>query len=177
MISTPVSPSIAADKIKHLQREGYCILENMAGEALLNRTRDCVNKAVAEQDSDKLARTISSGTLISSVKYPELSGIIGNPAAIKALDDMGLPGSKFWKAVIISKPPGGPRLYWYQDCMMWQDPRAYSDFPPMTFLMYYLDDTTRENGCLRVLPGTHRKRHLHPTVRCQVDAQSNNHDF
>ena len=25
--------------------------------------------------------------------------------------------------------------------------------------MYYLTDTTSENGCLRVLPGTHRKEH------------------
>lgn len=47
---------------------------------------------------------------------------------------------------------------------MWNDPRAYSDMPPMIFLMYYLDNTSRENGCLRLLPGAHRKRHdLHQT--------------
>ena len=27
------------------------------------------------------------------------------------------------------------------------------------FLSYYLTDTSRKNGCLRVIPGTHRKRH------------------
>lgn len=43
---------------------------------------------------------------------------------------------------------------------MWDDPRAYSDFSPMIFLMYYLEDTTPENGCLRLLPGTHRSRHI-----------------
>ena len=43
---------------------------------------------------------------------------------------------------------------------MRQDPRAYSEIPPMIFLMYYLEDTTRENGCLRVLPGTHRRHHI-----------------
>ncbi len=43
---------------------------------------------------------------------------------------------------------------------MWQDPRAYSDRPPMIFLMYYLEDTERQNGCLRLLPGTHRHRHI-----------------
>ena len=30
----------------------------------------------------------------------------------------------------------------------------------MIFLMYYMEDTSRENGCLRVLPGTHRRRHI-----------------
>ncbi len=42
---------------------------------------------------------------------------------------------------------------------MWSDPRAYSDRPPMLQLMYYLDDTAPENDCLRMLPGTHRRRH------------------
>ena len=147
-------------KLEQFQREGYCVLEKMADEALLRRTRECVERAVGMQDVERLARTRSPGTLIDSNVYPELAGIIGNPVALKALDEMGLPGSKFWKAVIISKPPGGPRLYWHQDCLMWQDPRAYSEIPPMIFLMYYLEDTARENGCLRVLPGTHRKRHI-----------------
>ena len=147
-------------KLEQLQREGYCVLEELANEALLRRTRGCVEQAVATQDIERLARTRSPGTLIDSNAYPELAGIIGNPVSLKALDEMGLPGSKFWKAVIISKPPGGPRLYWHQDCLMWQDPRAYSEIPPMIFLMYYLEDTTRENGCLRVLPGTHRRRHV-----------------
>ena len=64
--------------------------------------------------------------------------------------------------MIISKPPGGPLLYWHQDCVMWQYPRAYSAWSPMIFLMYYLEDTTRHNGCLRVLPGSHRRRHPLP---------------
>ena len=72
------------------------------------------------------------------------------------LQRMGLTDIKFWKAVIISKPPGGPRLYWHQDCIiqhrhrlpLWQDPRSYIDAPGMIFLMYYLEDTSRHNGCL-----------------------------
>ena len=43
---------------------------------------------------------------------------------------------------------------------MWGDPRAYSERPPMIFLMYYLEDTTRQNGCLRLLAGSHRYRHV-----------------
>ena len=98
-------------------------------------------------------------TLIDSDGWPELADIIGNPKALHELERMGLIGVTFWKAVIISKFPGGPRLYWHQDCMMWQDPRAYSDIAPMIFLMYYLEDTSPFNGCLRVLPGSHRRRH------------------
>ena len=160
MATNTDSPNSPSAELKQLQTEGYCILENIADEALLDRTRACVEQAVATQDAERLAHTRAPGTLIDSGPHPELAGIVGNPAALRALDDMGLPGSKFWKAVIISKPPNGPRLYWHQDCLMWQDPRSYSKIPPMIFLMYYMEDTCRENGCLRVLPGTHRKRHV-----------------
>lgn len=143
-----------------LQNEGYCILENAVPHALIEHTRACVDLAITSQDSEALARVRSPGTLIAAEHHPDLAALIGNPIALKALDGMGLTDSKFWKAVIISKPPGGPRLYWHQDCLMWQDARSYSAIPPMIFLMYYLEDTTRDNGCLRVLPGTHRRRHI-----------------
>ena len=160
MVANRGSISEPAAKLRQLQREGYCVLDNLADDVLLDRTRACVEQAIADQAPERFARWRAPGTLIDSNRYPELAGIIGNPTALKALDEIGLSDTKFWKAVIISKPPGGPRLYWHQDCLMWQDPRAYSVFSPMIFLMYYLEDTSRENGCLRVLPGTHRRRHI-----------------
>lgn len=91
-------------KLKQLQDEGYCILENVVDKALLRRTRACVDHAIASLDADQLTRNVSPGTLIDSGPHPGLAGIVGNPTALKALDEMGLPGSKFWKAVVISKP-------------------------------------------------------------------------
>ena len=39
--------------------------------------------------------------------------------------------------------------------------------------MYYLTDTTLDNGCLRVLPGTHMRRHvLHDVLADQGEAHS-----
>ena len=67
---------------------------------------------------------------------------------------MGFGGSRFWKAVIISKPGPSPATLLAPGLHVVDDPRAYSDYSPMIFLMYYLDDTSRENGCLRLLPGT-----------------------
>ena len=42
--------------------------------------------------------------------------------------------------------------------MNWNHPEAAAPWPTVIFLSYYMSDTTRENGCLRVIPGTHRKR-------------------
>ena len=150
----------AKERMAQLIENGFCVIEGVADEWLLNRTRACVDKALAEVEPERLEKTKAPGSLIDSNNYPELADLIGNRRALTELARMGLEEIKFWKAVIISKPPGGPRLYWHQDCLMWQDVRAYSDRPPMIFLMYYLEDTTRWNGCLRLLPGTHRHRHV-----------------
>jgi ectoine hydroxylase-related dioxygenase (phytanoyl-CoA dioxygenase family) len=42
--------------------------------------------------------------------------------------------------------------------MQWNDPLSISPWPQIMFLNYYLSDTTPENGCLKVIPGTHHKR-------------------
>ena len=164
MATTYVAPAltpadaVGAERLQQLQQQGFCVVPDMAPPALIEHTRACAERAIATQDEERLARTRSPGTLIDSDGYPELADLIGNPAALDELHRMGFTDIKFWKAVIISKPPGGPRLYWHQDCMLWQDPRSYSEVPGMIFLMYYLEDTSRHNGCLRLLPGSHRRR-------------------
>lgn len=152
-------PGLPAARLEQLQGDGFCVIPQVVDGAVLELTRRCAQRAVAAQDAESLARTRSPGTLIDSGPYPELADLVGNPQALHELERMGLTDVVFWKAVIISKFPGGPRLYWHQDCMMWQDPRAYSAIAPMIFLMYYLEDTNPFNGCLRVLPGSHRRRH------------------
>ena len=64
-----------------------------------------------------------------------------------------------------------PPLFWHQDGILWDDPTSYTDEPVQVFLMYYLVDTSRDNGCLRVIPGSHRRRHrLHALPPAHGDA-------
>ncbi|MGB0605377.1 MAG: phytanoyl-CoA dioxygenase family protein, partial [Candidatus Latescibacterota bacterium] len=53
--------------------------------------------------------------------------------------------------ILLSKPAYGPPLYWHQDFMNWNHPEAAAPWPTVIFLSYYMSDTTRENGCLRVI--------------------------
>jgi ectoine hydroxylase-related dioxygenase (phytanoyl-CoA dioxygenase family) len=85
--------------------------------------------------------------------------ILDLPAALAACQELGLEGlSDTGGLIILSKPPHGPALYWHQDNMDWNHPKSSLPWPSSIFLSYYLVDTTRENGCLRVIPGTHRQR-------------------
>ena len=83
--------------------------------------------------------------------------LIEHPAKIMAALGIGdlRSGGAFQ---IISKPPGAPALYWHQDWARWDDPISMSPWPQQVFLNWYLTDTTSENGCLRVIPGSHRQR-------------------
>ena len=160
MNTDSLPPAAELDRKAHmLIEDGYCVLENMLDGDTLRMTRAVAMKAVRDLSAGQLEATRAPGTLINSDSHPGLAACIGNARALAALKAMGFGGCKFWKAVIISKPGPSPRLYWHQDCMWWDDPRAYASRSPMIFLMYYLDDTRRENGCLRLLPGTHRKWH------------------
>ena len=62
--------------------------------------------------------------------------------------------------IILTKDPGEPALYWHQDWASWEDPISVTPWPQQIFVSYYLSDTSVENGCLKVIPGTHRKRIL-----------------
>ncbi len=92
--------------------------------------------------------------------HPMATRTIDLPAQLAVCREIGLENLHSDEVLIIlSKPTHGPPLYWHQDFMQWDSPRAATPWPTRIFLSYYLVDTTRENGCLRVIPGSHRTRH------------------
>lgn len=101
-----------------------------------------------------------------SFSDPIVGRIIDQPLQKEICQQLCLEGLKSSGGIIVlSKPAYGPPLYWHQDFMNWNSPVSATPWPTKIFLSYYMTDTTRENGCLRVIPGTHRKRiDLHDTL-------------
>ncbi|MBQ35970.1 MAG: hypothetical protein CME04_06230 [Gemmatimonadaceae bacterium] len=90
---------------------------------------------------------------------PIVERVIDAPAQAAVCQLLGLENLRAHDSVILlSKPPHGPPLYWHQDYMDWNSPAAATPWPTRIFLSYYMTDTDRDNGCLRVIPGTHRRR-------------------
>ena len=100
-----ISSKQASSKLNRLKKDGFCILEDAADERLLDKTRECVKSAFSDINDDHLERQRSPGALIDSGNYPQLADLIDNPKPLEALSEMGYHNNKFWKAVIISKPP------------------------------------------------------------------------
>lgn len=145
------------DKRRQLLEDGFCVFEQVLSPEMLDRLRRVTDELLAAQDPEQLRRARATGSMIPVMGDPILAELIAWPGTLAALAELGYPHPSFSDGWIISKPPRGPRLFWHYDWFTWEDERSYEPEPPQLFAMYYLVNTTIENGCLRVIPGSHRQ--------------------
>ncbi len=143
-----------------LEHDGFCVFDNVLDDDLLQRTRQASDRLLDAQSDEHFEKQKSTGSLVSVADDPFFAELVAAPKALQALDILGYSNPKWASGYVISKPPHSPPLFWHQDWWGWDEPISQLwDHPPQAFLMYYLVDTTRTNGCLRLIPGSHRKRH------------------
>jgi hypothetical protein len=146
---------------QRLERDGYCVFDNVLAEDLLQRTRQTSDALLAAQSAEHFEKQKSTGSLVSVAEDPFFAELVAAPGARKVLGSLGYTNPKWASGFVISKPAQSPALFWHQDWWGWNEPISQIWMhPPQAFLMYYLVDTTRHNGCLRLIPGSHRKRHV-----------------
>ena len=173
---SPERASVDAERAQ-FDRDGFFIFRNVLDEALLDRLREASDASLAQQDERHFAEQVATGSMILVngpfiERYPVFAEFIAHPGVLQALARLGFHDPKFGHGRVISKPPHSPPLFWHEDGRFWDDPVSYTPVPIQAFLMFYLTDTTPENGCLRVIPGSHLKRHaLHDLV-----PESHTHD-
>ncbi|MBI3831143.1 MAG: phytanoyl-CoA dioxygenase family protein [Planctomycetes bacterium] len=138
---------------------GCCVFKNVLDRAMLDELRlvtDGLLDAVPQQDREYFR--YQGSNIFVAYQHEVFARLIAWPQALAALRALGFARPKWLSSFLLSKPPQAPALYWHQDWWLWDDACSAAAAPPQVFLMYYLTATTRENGCLRVLPGSHRKR-------------------
>ena len=147
------------EKRKQLDRDGYCLLENIIDSGMLERLRDVTDQVLARTEAAHFEEKRSQGSVIPVFEHPSMAELIACPAVLAALAALGFADPKWGSGFIISKPPHSPPLFWHHDARFWDDPVSYTPQTIQCFLMIYLVDTTPHNGCLRLIPGSHLKRH------------------
>lgn len=151
-------------------RDGFFVFRDVLDAGLLDRLREASDASLAEQDEQHFAEQVTTGSMIMVngpfiERYPVFAEFVAYPPILRALARLGFPDPRFGHGRVISKPPHSPPLFWHEDGRFWNDPVSYTPIPIQAFLMFYLTDTTPENGCLRVIPGSHLKHHaLHDLV-------------
>ncbi len=146
-------------KRHQLDREGFCVFETILDGQMLSRVRQASDRLLDVQDETHFRDQKSTGSLISVYDDPFFAELASFPNALKVLDALGFEDPKWASGYVISKPPNSPPLFWHQDWWGWDDPSSYELPAQQLFFMYYLVDTGPLNGCLKVIPKSHLKRH------------------
>jgi phytanoyl-CoA hydroxylase len=94
---------------------------------------------------------------------PLLLQVARHPAVVSALCAVIGPNVKLMQSMLFVKAEGKPGQAWHQD-----ESHIPTRDRSLTAVWLALDDATVENGCLWVIPGSHRAGVLHP-VREQYD--------
>lgn len=162
-----------------LLRDGFVVVPDVLEDNLRERLKIVTDAVVARQDAEHAKRHLSTGSMVPTTSDPAYAELITLPAALAALASLGYPEPHFSDGWVISKPGGGRRLFWHYDWFTWQDDASLRREPLQVSLMYYLDSTRRENGCLRVIPGSHAAHNpLHDELSAQrreLDAGNDRH--
>jgi len=173
--------ALTREEMRHFNEQGYVHLGRVATEpeieALCGRIDEIMLGEVKydgmrmqlcpsfEQGSHTTKFT--EGFKQSTLKYRKIQDLEDDPLfraymqapAFRAITRqlIGERASVF-RAMFMNKPSGGgTRLRWHQDGACYQNLDSGWDMtlPPRVTIWTALDATTRENGCLQIVPGTH----------------------
>lgn len=150
------SAGLGADEVARYHAEGYIVPRWRLPDHLLQRMRASLERLIAENPSVRPEHLVlrwgggeralpTHSAFLDYVRTPELLDVVEN-----------ILGSDIicWGAHTFCKPAGtGLEVPWHQDGQYWP-------IRPLATCTVWiaLDDSTRENGCLRVIPGSHRTR-------------------
>ncbi|UJR32720.1 hypothetical protein I4U23_020179 [Adineta vaga] len=141
--------------VEQYHRDGYVILRNVIDDQLIKECQahiDFLQKKYPTIPGEHFHHPIMRNDpfwirLVSDQRLLDLAAIFGEPF-IKPNDGIALFSSHYF-----SKPPKtGMAVLWHQD-------GAYWPLKPMNVLTMWLavDRSDSENGCLRVIRGSHRQ--------------------
>jgi phytanoyl-CoA hydroxylase len=176
---------LSADEISRFHRDGYLKFRRVIDDAQVERLRAALDRTIAEElergdfsdlppefayghdrgsgGKDRPVRAIHQFVNMWKV-VPEYREAIHNPtvtAAVRTL--MGVEQIRLWHDQIISKPPhDNAKFAFHHDFYFWP-----LDRPRMITCWLALDDATVDNGCMHVIPGSHRDPRYQP-VDCDL---------
>ena len=173
IMSAMNQPPLDTSRREQLLRDGFCRFDHVLTDEMLTRLRDASDRMVDAFPQAEAAKLRAQGSLLPTTGDPVFADLITWPAALDALASLGFTHPTFSDGYVIAKPGHSPRLFWHYDWFAWQDPYSFGPDPAQLFAMYYLSDTSQENGCLRVIPRLTRPR----TTLCMMSFASRTRPF
>ncbi len=153
------------EQVEFFQENGYLsgvrLLEDYQIEILREELSELFDPSDADRDlfyefhsnESSVPGTVLFHALGAWRTRPGLHDILWNPAFVMAASQLLEGAVRFWHDQLFCKPPkDGGVVAWHQDYSYWTRTQ------PMAHLTCWigLDESTKENGCLHYIPGSHR---------------------
>ncbi|MGP3925978.1 phytanoyl-CoA dioxygenase family protein [Streptomyces sp. 8N616] len=151
--------SLTDDQVEFYRENGFCIAEGIIDNSLVEKARNVIDRLISspevgdvaelEPGDQTKARRIWSPTTRDEVfaQIAEDTRLLDAAAQLIG-DDIVLQYSK----LNVKPPHVGSVVEWHQDFSYY--PHTNTD---LLACLIYLDDATRENACLKVAAGSHRR--------------------
>lgn len=144
-------------EVRAYREDGYVTPRYRLPAELLAELRRSVEGLIAENVSirpEQLVGAHIENSVDTGVKgRPELLEFAQHPDLLDIAEQLIGPDLILWGSQVFSKPPGdGMAIPWHQDGQYWP-------MRPLATVTVWIaiDQATKENGCLRVIPGTHER--------------------
>ena len=141
---------LSADEIEHYHNDGYVIPDFRLDDAVLDDIRTNHDRLLAKHpeftDYCPAVLAFDAGFL----------NVARNRAILDMVEQLIGPNFALWNSSFFAKPARvGTKTPWHQDGEYWP-------IRPLATCSVWIavDKATTENGCLRVIPGSHRRREL-----------------
>ncbi len=156
-------------QIESYREQGFLVVDGLLGDGDVETIRsDGIKLCRGEYKSENLHPVPNSESDTAALsRYlcihqphhisPVMREYLAHPAVSRALARLVAPDIKCMQSMLFIKPPRFPGQAWHQD-EVYIPTRDRS----LTGAWYALDDATVENGCMWVLPGSHRNGYLYP---------------
>lgn len=156
---------LSDEQVEFYRREGYLAGVRLLTEVQIEVLREQLNQLIEpDQSSRELFYEYNSNESTDPTKVlfhalgawriaPAFHDLLWNPAFLMSAAQLLDGAVRFWHDQIFYKPAHhGGVVAWHQDYSYWTRTK------PMAHLSCWigLDDSTRENGCVHYIPGSHR---------------------
>jgi ectoine hydroxylase-related dioxygenase (phytanoyl-CoA dioxygenase family) len=156
---------LSPQEIARYRDDGVVIPAYRLPAARIERLRATLDRLIAENRSIRPERLVSAhieGTNTEGVRGSrDFLDLARDPGILGLVEELIGPDIILWGCQIFCKPGGdGMEVPWHQDGHYWP-------IRPLATCTVWvaLDPSTVENGCLRVIPGSHREKRLYEHMR------------
>lgn len=142
-----MTASLSPQQVRRFQEQGYCAPIRVLSAAEAERYRQRLERACALQP-DVAGRVLR---MKSHLVFGCLDELVRHPAILDAVEAIFGPDILVWTSSMFAKDARSPDyVSWHQDLTYWG-----LEPPDVLTAWVALTDSSVDNGCMRVVPGTH----------------------